>query len=90
MATVRIPSSLRSLVAGRAEQIVEGRTVGEVLEALARAHPEIRARLLDERGGLRRYMNVFLNEEDVRFVQGLATPVSASDRLTLVPAMAGG
>lgn len=90
MATIRIPTTMRPLTGGKAEVLAAGATVGEVLDALEHAHPGTRARLFDERGHPRRYVNVFHNEEDIRFLQGLATPVSPTDRLTIVPAMAGG
>lgn len=90
MTVVRIPSVLRALTGGRDEVSAEGATVGEVLEALVTAHPGLRARLFDEKGALRRYVNVFHNDEDIRYLQALATPVSEGDRLALLPAMAGG
>jgi len=90
MITVRIPTSLRGYTQGRAEVPVEGGTVREALEALVAAHPELRARLFDERGGVRRYVNVFLNDEDIRFLQALDSPLRRGDVLTLIPAMAGG
>lgn len=90
MATVRIPTSLRSLTEGQAELRVTGATVREVLQALEARCPGVAPRILDAQGRVRRYVNVFLNEEDVRFLQELDTPVADADRVTLVPAMAGG
>lgn len=90
MATVRIPTPLRSYTQNRADVKVAGRTVGEVLKALDQAHPGIGARLFDDQGALRRYVNVFHNDEDVRFLQELETPVVDGDTLSIIPAIAGG
>lgn len=90
MATaVRIPTQLRPLAGGASELTVDGETVGEVLHALETAHPGFADRLFDENGGLRRFVNVFLGEEDVRFLDGLNTPVG-NHGLSIVPAVAGG
>ncbi|MEY2398148.1 MAG: sulfur-carrier protein [Actinomycetota bacterium] len=90
MATaVRIPTQLRPLAGGASELTVEGETVGDVLKALDAAHPGFADRLFDESGALRRFVNVFLGEEDVRFLDGLNTPV-AGQSLSIVPAVAGG
>ncbi|MEY2468414.1 MAG: sulfur-carrier protein [Actinomycetota bacterium] len=90
MATaVRIPTQLRPLAGGASELTVEGETVGDVLKALDVAHPGFADRLFDESGALRRFVNVFLGEEDVRFLDGLNTPV-AGQSLSIVPAVAGG
>ena len=69
---------------------MEGASVGEVLKALDGAHPGLAERLFDESGALRRFVNVFLAEEDVRFLDGLSTPVTAGQTLSIVPAVAGG
>jgi sulfur-carrier protein len=90
MATVRIPASLRSFTKNQEEVRVEGTTVGEVLANLDKACPGIGARIFDEKGGVRRYVNVFHNEEDVRFLQEMKTPVKDGDKVSLVPAIAGG
>ena len=90
MATVRIPTSLRSLTDGAAELRVPGTNVREVLQALEARCPGMAARLLDSQGRVRRYVNIFLNDEDVHFLGELDTPVAEADRVTLVPAMAGG
>ena len=90
MTTVRIPTSLRGLTGNQRELRFTGATVGEVLHQLGRAHPQLGARVLDGQGAVRRYINVFLNDEDIRFLAELATPVADTDCLTLVPAMAGG
>ena len=88
--TVRVPAQLRTLSAGEREVAVEGSTVGEVLKALDVAHPGFGDRMFDDDGGLRRFVNVFLADEDVRFLDGLATPVSDGQTLSIVPAVAGG
>lgn len=88
--TVRIPTQLRTLAAGAKEVGVAGGTVGDVLAALEAAHPGFHARLFDDSGSLRRFVNVFVAEEDVRFLQGLATPVAEGTTVSIVPAVAGG
>ncbi len=87
---IRLPAVLRPLAGGRGEARGEGRTVGEVLRALERAHPGLGERLLDAGGRPRRYLSLFLNDEDVRHLAGLETPVHDGDELTVVPAIAGG
>ena len=87
---VRIPTQLRTLTGGAGEVQVEGSTVGEALKALDTAHPGFAERLFDEDGYLRRFVNVFLADEDVRFLEGLATPVADGQTLSIVPAVAGG
>ena len=88
--TVRIPTQLRTLTGGSGELALDGSTVGEVLKALDAAHPGMADRLFDESGGLRRFVNVFLDDEDVRFLQGLDTAVGAGQTVSIVPAVAGG
>jgi molybdopterin synthase sulfur carrier subunit len=88
--TVRIPTQLRTLTGGAGEVDVEGASVGEVLKALDAAHAGFSDRLFDEGGNLRRFVNVFLADEDVRFLDGLATPVADGQTLSIVPAVAGG
>ncbi|HXX90130.1 MAG TPA: ubiquitin-like small modifier protein 1 [Acidimicrobiales bacterium] len=88
--TVRVPTQLRTLTGGAGEVTAEGTTVGEVLKALDAAHPGFGERLFDEDGGLRRFVNVFLADEDVRFLDGLATTVADGQTLSIVPAVAGG
>jgi molybdopterin synthase sulfur carrier subunit len=87
---VRIPTQLRTLTGGAGEVGVEGSTVGEVLKALDAAHPGFGDRLFDDAGGLRRFVNIFVADEDVRFLDGLATPVAEGQVLSIVPAVAGG
>lgn len=88
--TVRIPTTLRPISGGTAEVHVEGATLAQVLDALEQRHPGFRARLFDEHGGLRRFVNVFVSDDDVRFLQGLATPVPDGETVSIIPAVAGG
>jgi sulfur-carrier protein len=87
---VRVPAQLRTLTGGAGEVKVEGGTVGEVLKALDSAHPGFGERLFDENGSLRRFVNVFVADEDVRFLEGLATEVGSGQTVSIVPAVAGG
>lgn len=88
--TVRIPTQLRPLTGGNGELTLDGSTLGEVLKALDAAHPGMGDRLFDESGGLRRFVNVFVDDEDVRFLQGLDTEVKGGQTVSIVPAVAGG
>jgi molybdopterin synthase sulfur carrier subunit len=88
--SIRIPTQLRTLTGGAGEVAVEGSSVGEALKNLDAAHPGMAERLFDENGGLRRFVNVFLADEDVRFLQGLDTPITPGQTLSIVPAVAGG
>jgi molybdopterin converting factor small subunit len=90
MPTVKIPPVLRSKVGGEAEIDAAGTTVGEVLGSLADQHPPLREQLFGADGELNRYVNVYLNDEDVRVLDGLGTGVAASDTVVILPAMAGG
>jgi sulfur-carrier protein len=90
MSTVKIPPVLRSSTGGEKEVAADGATVGEVLRALAGEHPETERQLFAEDGELNRYVNVYLNDEDVRVLDGLDTPVGERDVLVILPAMAGG
>ncbi len=90
MATVRIPPVLRPSVGGEKEVTASGDSVGAVLAALTEAHPVTRTQLFSEEGELNRYVNVYLNDEDVRVLDGLATAVAEDDTLVILPAMAGG
>lgn len=91
MATaVRIPTQLRPLAGGATEVTVEGDTVGAVLKNLEAEFPGFGERLFDDEGKLRRFVNVFLADEDVRFLEGLDTPIAAGQELSIVPAVAGG
>lgn len=88
--TVRVPTTLRSLTAGASEVALDGATVGEVLDQLEAAHPGFKSRLLDDEGGLRRFVNLYVADDDVRFRDGLATPVADGDTVSIIPAVAGG
>ncbi len=88
--TVRIPTQLRSATGGEAAAEVEGETVGEVLDGLYEEFPELRERISEAGAGLRRFVNVYLGEEDVRFLEGLDTEVEDGDEVTILPAVAGG
>jgi len=88
--TVRIPTALRTLTGGAGEVSVEGSTVGEILKSLDANHPGIGERLFDDSGALRRFVNVFVAEEDIRFLDGLSTPVADGQTLSIIPAVAGG
>jgi molybdopterin synthase sulfur carrier subunit len=90
MSTVKIPPVLRSSTAGEKEVAADGTSVGEVLRELAGRHPATERQLFGEDGTLNRYVNVYLNDEDVRVLNGLDTPVSPEDTLVILPAMAGG
>jgi len=87
---VRIPTQLRPLAGGAGEVVVEGETVGDALKALDVAHPGFSERLFDDTGNLRRFVNVFMGEEDIRFLDGLGTTVPAGTVVSVVPAVAGG
>ncbi len=87
---VKIPTQLRGAAGGEAEAEVEGATVQEVLNGLFERHQELRDRISDEDGSLRRFVNVYLAGEDIRFLDGLATPVKDGSELTILPAVAGG
>ncbi|MGI5283378.1 MoaD/ThiS family protein [Nonomuraea polychroma] len=86
---VRIPTILRNYTDGAKAVSAEGATLDELITNLESRHPGIKDRLVDE-GGLRRFVNVYLNDEDVRFLGGLGTPVSDGDTVTVLPAVAGG
>jgi sulfur-carrier protein len=88
--TVKIPPVLRSSTGGQKEVLAEGETVREVLQRLAQEHPATEAQLFGEEGELNRYVNVYLNDEDVRVLEGLDTEVQQGDTLVILPAMAGG
>jgi sulfur-carrier protein len=88
--TVRVPTQLRTLTGGAGEVGAEGATIGEVLKALDTGHPGFADRIFDDTGGLRRFVNVFLDDEDVRFLDGLDTPVAPGQTVSIIPAVAGG
>jgi molybdopterin synthase sulfur carrier subunit len=86
---VRIPTPLRTLTGGADEVTATGTTVGDVIQDLERRHPGIRERLLDDKG-VRRFVNIYVGEEDVRFLDGLKTSLKPGDQISIVPAIAGG
>ena len=88
--TVKIPPQLRAATGGASTPQVDGATVGEVLDALYAEHGELRDRVCGEDGAIRRFVNVFLDGEDIRFLDGLETPVPEGAELTILPAVAGG
>ena len=90
MPTVKIPPVLRAETAGEAEVELRGESVGELLRSLVEAHPGTERQLFATDGTLNRYVNVYLNDEDVRVLDGLETPVSDPDMVVILPAMAGG
>lgn len=87
---VRLPSQLRSLVGGAGEVSVEATNVRDAINAVDTLHPGLASRVLDDQGALRRFVNVFVADEDVRFLDGLDTLVGAGQTVSLVPAVAGG
>ena len=88
--TIRIPTTLRTLTGGASQVEVEGTTVGEVLGALESAHPGFAERLFDDDGNLRRFVNVFVADDDVRYLDGVGTPVPDGETVSILPAVAGG
>ncbi len=87
---VKIPTPLRKLTAEKDTVTGEGDSLGQIITNLETAYPGLQERLCDESGELRRFVNVFVNGEDVRFLSGLATPLKAGDEVSIVPAVAGG
>ncbi len=87
---VRIPTPLRKLTGGADEVNIEGATIGELIDNLEAVHPGMKERLCDEHGEIRRFVNVYLNDEDVRFLDGSKTAVKEGDEVSIVPAIAGG
>lgn len=90
MATVRIPTPLRKLTDGKEEVSAAGATIGELITDLEANYPGIKARICDDNGQVRRFVNIFANDEDIRFLQNLDTPVKDTDEVSIVPAIAGG
>ena len=86
---VRIPTPLRTLTAGSDEVTASGATVGDVIQDLEKKYPGMKDRLLDEKG-VRRFINIFVGDEDIRFLDGLGTELKSGDRISIVPAIAGG
>jgi len=88
--TVRVPGPLRRLTNGSAEVSVEGATVSEALANLGAEYPGFHERIYDDAGNLRQFINIYVNDSDIRFTHGLDTPVQERDELSIVPAVAGG
>ena len=88
--TVKIPTPLRKLTNGASSVDAEGTTIGSIVESLDGSYPGFRERLVDENGDLRHFVNIYLNGEDVRYLDGLNSSVADSDELSIVPAVAGG
>jgi sulfur-carrier protein len=90
MATVLVPTPLRRLTGGQSKVEVAGSTVGSLLTAVDAKYPGVAQKVLDEDGNVKRFINVFLNDDEIRTLKGLDTPVGENDRVSIVPAMAGG
>lgn len=88
--TVRIPTPLRSLTAGLGELNSTGRNVSDLIENIEKQYPGLKARLYDEEGKLRRFVNIYINEEDIRFLNGPETTINDGDIVSIIPAIAGG
>jgi molybdopterin synthase sulfur carrier subunit len=88
--TIRVPTILRTYTSGEAKVTADGSVLGDVLESLDGSFPGIKGRIVDEQGELRRFVNVYLGNEDVRFLDGLATPVEDGSEISVIPAVAGG
>jgi sulfur-carrier protein len=88
--TVRVPTILRQYTGGESSVAAEGGTLGEVLSALEATYPGIGPRVLDDAGKLRRFVNVYVDDDDVRFASGLATPTPDGSSVSIIPAVAGG
>lgn len=90
MIKVRIPTPLRPMTGGKSEVEIAGNTVSEIIDNLGSAHPGIRERVYDEQGEVRRFINIYVNEEDIRFLTGKDTPLKDGDEVSIIPAIAGG
>ncbi len=90
MIKVRIPTPLRPMTGGKNEVEIAGNSVAEILDNLATAHPGIKERICDEQGEVRRFINIYVNEEDIRFLTGKETPLKEGDEMSIIPAIAGG
>ncbi len=90
MATVYVPTPLRRLTSGQSKVDVEGATIGALIESVEAQYPGIAEKVLDGDGNIKRFINVFLNDDEVGSLQGLETPVGDNDKISIVPAMAGG
>ncbi len=90
MTKVRIPTPLRPKTGGKSEVEVQASSIAEMIDSLESAYPGIKERLCDESGEIRRFLNIYLNEEDIRFLEGKETPLKDSDEVSIIPAIAGG
>jgi molybdopterin synthase sulfur carrier subunit len=90
MIQVRIPTPLRKLTGGQGEVSAEASSIAGLIDALDGTYPGLKERLCDASGELRRFVNIYVNEDDIRFHQGAATPIKAGDEVSIVPAIAGG
>jgi sulfur-carrier protein len=90
MATVLVPTPLRRLTGGQSKLTIEGNDIGSLLRATDQQFPGIAEKVLDGDGNVKRFINIFVNESEIRTLQGLATPIKADDKVSIVPAMAGG
>lgn len=90
MIKVRIPTPLRPMTGGKSVVEIAGNTVSEIIDNLGSAHPGIKERVYDEQGEVRRFINIYVNEEDIRFLTGKDTPLKDGDEVSIIPAIAGG
>ncbi|GBD03776.1 Sulfur carrier protein CysO [bacterium HR19] len=90
MVKVKIPGPLRKLVDGKDEIHLEAKTLKELIEKLAEINPEIKSRILDENGEVRRFINIYINNEDIRFLKGINSELKDGDEISIIPAIAGG
>ncbi len=90
MATVLVPTPLRRLTGGQSKLAVDGSDISALIQTINQQYPGIADKILDDDGNVKRFINVFVNDDEIRTLQGLATPVKDSDRISIVPAMAGG
>ncbi len=90
MITIRIPTPLRPMTGGKSEVEGKGNSIGELIDQLNVTHPGLKDRICDEQGEIRRFINIYLNEEDIRFLTGKETPIKDGDEVSIVPAIAGG
>jgi len=90
MIKVRIPTPLRPMTGGKNEVEIPGNTVAQIIENLGSAHPGIKERICDEQGEVRRFINIYVNEEDIRFLTGKETPLKDGDEMSIIQAIAGG
>ncbi len=90
MIKVRIPTPLRPMTGGKNEVEIAGNSVAEIIDNLSSAHPGIKERICDEQGEVRRFINIYVNEEDIRFLTGKETLLKDGDEMSIIPAIAGG